>query len=175
VRPRKHLLGIDYHGVERLGRVHQIDGLRQSLEAEYVDSLYYSHLPRVCFGNSQRFQAKLARGERRGECTTDRAYASVKRQLAEEHALVQLLAEKVAHATDESQGHRKIESRSFFANVGRSEIDRNALAMRKLEAAIAERELDALTAFLDGIVREANELKSCMRAEPTSTRWASMP
>ena len=67
----KHLLGIDYHGLERLGRVHQIDGLRQSLEAEYVDSLYYSRLPCVGFGNGQRLQAKFARGERCRKCATN--------------------------------------------------------------------------------------------------------
>ena len=73
--------------------------------------------------------------------------------------MIELLAEEVAHATDKSQGHRKVESRSFFANVSGSEVDGDALAMRKLEAAIAERRLDALTALFNGIVREANDVE----------------
>ena len=42
------------------------------------------------------------------------------------------------HAAHESEGHRKIERRALLANVGRSEIDGHALAVRKLEAAVAK-------------------------------------
>src|SRR5580658_4304699 len=65
----------------------------------------------------------------------------------------------MAHAADQSQGHREIERGAFFANVSGSQIDGHSLAMRKLEAAVAKRGLDAFTAFLDGVVREADDVK----------------
>jgi hypothetical protein len=58
----------------------------------------------------------------------------------------------MAHASNEPQSHGQIERRAFFANVRGSKINRDALAV-KLEAAIAQRGLDAFAAFLDGIVR----------------------
>lgn len=65
----------------------------------------------------------------------------------------------MAHTSDESQGHREIEGRAFFANVGGSKINGYSLAMRKLETAIAERGFDSFAAFLDGIVRQAHDVE----------------
>lgn len=55
-----------------------------------------------------------------------------------------------------------------------SALDRPALAMRKREATVAQRALDALSAFLDGIVRETRNAKILHAGGPrspsTSTR-----
>ncbi len=53
----------------------------------------------------------------------------------------------------------KIESGAFFANIGGCEIYGHTLAMRKFVAAIAHGGLDALAAFLDGVVWEADDVE----------------
>ena len=65
----------------------------------------------------------------------------------------------MAHAPDEPQGHGEIERRAFFANIGRGQVDGHPLAMRKLEATIAKRGLDAFTAFLDRVVRQPDDVE----------------
>jgi len=68
------------------------------------------------------------------------------------------------------QRHRKIERRAFFANVGRREMNGHALTMRKLEAAIAQcADLMRSRLSLTALSGRPTTLKSCMRAEPTST------
>ena len=87
------------------------------------------------------------------------AHAAVQRKLAQEHALVERLAEKMTHAASQTQCHRQIERRAFFTNVGGSEVDRNALAMRKLERAVSQRRLDALAAFFHGVVGKTHHVE----------------
>ena len=58
-----------------------------------------------------------------------------------------------------AKGHREIERRAFFANIGGREIDGYALTMGKLEAAVAESGLNAFTAFLDGVVRQTHDVE----------------
>ena len=91
---RKHLLGVDYDGLERFRRVYQIDGLWERLESEDVDALDYRCFASVGFGHGKRLKAEFSSGECRGERAADGPYAAVERQLAEEHALVELLAKK---------------------------------------------------------------------------------
>ncbi len=52
----------------------------------------------------------------------------------------------------------KIERRAFLANVGGRQIDGDAL-QRKIVAAIFQRGLDALAAFLHGNVRQADNIE----------------
>ncbi len=156
---RKHLLGINHNGLKGFRRVYQIHGLRQRLKSKYADALDHCCFPRIGFRDSKRLQAKFAGRERRRERAADRPNTSIKRQLTEEHALVKLFAEKMAHASDESKSHREIERRAFLANVGGRQIDGDALPVREFEAAVAKGRLDALAAFLDGIVRQADDVE----------------
>src|SRR5580704_6149065 len=74
---RKHLLGIYYDGLERLGRIHQIHGLRQRLKSKHVDTLDDGRFASVCFGHSQRLQAKFAGGQRCRKCAAHRSNTSI--------------------------------------------------------------------------------------------------
>jgi len=53
----------------------------------------------------------------------------------------------------------KIESRTFFTNIGGSEVDRNALAVRKLERTVSQHRLEALSAFLHGVVGKTHDVE----------------
>ncbi len=53
----------------------------------------------------------------------------------------------------------QIESGAFLADVSRRKINRHALPMRKLEAAISQCGLDAFPAFFYGVIRQANDVE----------------
>ena len=152
----KQLLGVDVNRLEGFRRIHQVDGLGKRFEGEDVDALDDRGFAGVSFGDGERFDANFAGGESGGESAANGAYAAVKGKLAEKHALIEHFAEEVAHAADQAETHGEIEGGAFFANVGGSEIDGDALAVRKLEAAVAERRLDALAAFFHGVVGQAD-------------------
>jgi hypothetical protein len=73
--------------------------------------------------------------------------------------LVQWLAEELAHAAGQAEGHGEVEAGAFFAYVGGCEIDGYALAIRKFKTAISQGGFDALPAFLHSVVREAYNVK----------------
>jgi hypothetical protein len=76
---RKHLLGVNYDGLERFRSVHQIDGLRQRLKSKYVDALDYGRFASIRFGNGERLQSRFSRGKCSRKRTTYRANASIER------------------------------------------------------------------------------------------------
>jgi hypothetical protein len=133
--------------------------LRQRLDGEDVDALDNSSFPGVRLRDGNSLQAHIPSGNRRGKRSSDGAHAAVQRKLAQKHALVERLTEKMTHAASQTQCHRQIERRAFFTNIGGSEVDRNALAMRKLERTVSQRRLDALAAFLHGVVGKTHDVE----------------
>ena len=66
-------------------------------------------------------------------------HAAIERQLAEKNVRIENFAEESSLAAEKAQRHRQIERRAFLANVRGREIDGDALAGRKIEAAISQR------------------------------------
>ena len=155
----KHQACVDANRVKRLRRIDQVNGLRQRLHGEDVDALDDSSFPGIRFRDRNSLQAHVPSGNRRRKRSSDGPHAAVQRKLAQEHALVERLAEKMTHAASQTQCHRQIERRAFFTNIGGSEVDRNALAMRKLERTVSQRRLDALAAFLHGVVGKTHHVE----------------
>jgi hypothetical protein len=83
---------------------------------------------------------------------------AVQRQLAEDDHLVEPLAEKRALAAQDGKRHRQIKCRAFLADVGGRQVDGDALEW-EIVAAILERGLDALAAFLHGDVGKADHVE----------------
>jgi len=73
--------------------------------------------------------------------------------------LVEGLAKKLAHASSQSQGHRQIEARAFFAYISGGEVDGYALAIRKFKTAISQCRFNAFAAFFHGVVGEAHDVE----------------
>jgi len=113
----------------------------------------------VGLGDSERDKTLIARGKRSRKRAADGADAAIERKFTEEHHLVDRLAKELAHATGKAERHRKVERGAFFLDVSGSEIDGNALAVWKFDAAIAEGGFDAFAAFFYGIVREADDVE----------------
>src|SRR5712692_862640 len=93
-----------------------------------------------------------------------RTYAAIERKLAEENEPVERLAKERALAAQDAERHGQIESRAFLADVGRGEVDGDALRRGEIEAAVLQCRLDALAAFLDGNVRQAHHVKIAQAA-----------
>jgi hypothetical protein len=133
--------------------------LRERLEGKHIHAFHHRRFLRIGFGDGHRLQSTLARGERRGKRPAYRSHASIQRQFTEKHALVDLFAEKLSLAPDEAQRHGQIESRAFLAHIGRGQINRHALAVGKLIAAIPKRALNPLAALFDRVVRQAHDIE----------------
>src|SRR6266478_37716 len=88
-----------------------------------------------------------------------RPNASVQRELSEKHAIVELLSKELSHAARQTEGHRKIKSRSFLPDIGRRQVYRYALPIGKLVPAVSERALDALPAFFHRVIRQPNDVE----------------
>jgi len=155
----EQLLGIDANGLEGFRGIDEVDGLGEGFEGEDINALDDGGFAGVGFGNGQRLETDFARGEGGGEGAANGANAAVERKLAEKHALVEHFAEEVAHAADQAESHGEIEGGAFFADVGGGEIDGDALAVGKFEAAIAQRGFDTLAAFFHGVVGQADDVE----------------
>ena len=62
-------------------------------------------------------------------------------------------------APQDAERHRKIEAGAFLANVGRRQIDGNALRGGEVEPAILDRGLDALTALFNRDVGKSDHIE----------------
>jgi hypothetical protein len=65
----------------------------------------------------------------------------------------------LALTTGETESYRQIESGTFLTQIGGSEINGDALAVGKFKATIAKSGFDPLTAFLDGVVKKADDVE----------------
>jgi hypothetical protein len=72
--------------------------------------------------------------------------------------LIEPLAKERPLAAQNRKRHRQIERRAFLADIGGREVDRDAQD-REIVAAIFQRCLDTLAAFLDSHVRQAHHIK----------------
>ena len=152
------------HGRKGFGRVDEIDGLRKRSHGENVDSFDDRRFARVCFGHDDVANAAFTRSDGGGKRSANRTHAAVKRQFAKENKFVESLAEKSSLATQDAERHGQIKCRAFLANVRGGKIYRDALRGGKIEAAIFQRRLNALAAFLYGVVRQADNSKFALAA-----------
>ena len=154
----QHRARVHAHRRERFRDVDEVHGLRQIAHGEYVDPLDDRGLARIGFRNDHGLDFVLARRQRRRERTAHRAHLAVERKLAKKNVLVEALAEERALTPENRKRHREIVGRSFLANVGGRQIDRDALK-REVVAAIFQRRLDAFAALLHGDVRQADDVE----------------
>jgi hypothetical protein len=156
---REQALRIQAQRRRGLRGVHQIDSLRQRFDGVDVDAVDHGGFRGIRRRNHQRADAPLAHAERGGKGPADGPHAAVERKLAQKGVIGERLAEKSSLASEDAERHRKIEGRAFLANVGRRQIDGNALRRGEIEAAIFERGLDALAALFNGDVGQSDHVK----------------
>jgi len=88
----------------------------------------------------------------------DVPHGAIQPQLADEQGALNLAAELLG-CQQQSHGDRQIVGRAGLANVGRRQVGGQALH-REREAGISHRRAHALLRFLDGGVRQADDLKA---------------
>ncbi len=69
--------------------------------------------------------------ERRGQHARHRLQAAVERQLAQRHVTLDLLRRQNAHGGEQAQGYRQVEVAALFQEIGRRQIDGDALGRQR--------------------------------------------
>ncbi len=90
-----------------------------------------------------------------GKSAADAANAAVEREFADEEAVGHFFLGEAAVGSDDAEGHGQIESGAFFLDVGGGEVDGD-VGGRNVVAAVLERGADAVAAFADGGVGQAD-------------------
>src|SRR5215217_1257567 len=99
----------------------------------------------------------FARHHRDGQCAFDCAHATIERKLTDTKNVNQALAlSKLAVRAEYSQRDGQIKTRSFFANVSRSEIDRGLLIKWKEVTAVLNRRTNTLARLAHGGIRKTD-------------------
>ena len=120
----------------------------------------------------------VGRGHGHRQRALGRPRRAVQGQLADDGVLLEQLGGRLAAAQEDAQGDGQIERRGVLGHVGRGEVDDDAV-LRPLKARIDDRPLDAMGAFLDGRLGQADD--DCFgrplgeTSTSTSTGRASMP
>ena len=158
-RLRKQFSRIHLRRSERLRRIYQVYRLRQRTQSKHLHAFDHGCFARVGFRNGERAQSSFPRGQRGGKSATHGPHAAVERQFTEEHAFAERFAEERTQTAEQPQRHRKIEPGAFLAHVGRREIDGHTLPVGEFVAAVFQRGLDSFAAFLDGVVRQSDNIE----------------
>ena len=149
------------------GRVDQVHGLRQRFDGEHAMPSTTAASRALASGTTTLLDAAFARRQappkaRRARSARCRR-AKVRREKRSESSS---LPKNVPWQPRIAERHGQIERRAFLADVGGRQIDRDGLRRRIIEAAIAQRGLDALAAFVHGIVRQAHDVEIARLAGP---------
>ena len=155
----QHLRSVHGYRLEGFRRVDDVGGFRQRLRRK---DFYFAHHRRftgIRRGNHELFYTFVAGGQRRRKGSAHGSHAAVERKLSEENVIVEVFPKECALAAEDAERHRQVETGTFFANVGRGEIDGHGLVRGKLEAAIAQRGFDALAALFDGRIGQAYDVE----------------
>ena len=133
--------------------------MRERFDGVDFNAFDDGRFPRIGFRHDQGANSLFANAKCRGERAAHRAHAAVEREFAQESVAGKRLAEECSLAAENSQRHGEIESRTFLFDVSRSEVHGDPLRVGEVETAIVEGGLDALAAFLDGDVGQADDVE----------------
>src|SRR5271163_4527741 len=103
--------------------VQQLADLNQGADGKYVYPLNNGCLRRITFGNDKIGDTTRTRSDRNGQHTGNRAQRAIEPELADQQVLRQVLQLQRTVSTENSDGDGQVETRSFFLEIGRSQID----------------------------------------------------
>ena len=132
----------------------QSENVRHRVDGQSLDD---RALPRVFRRDKHVLKAEAAGLDRHRQHAAHGAQRAGKRELADKDAAVGAGAELTGHFQQGDQ-QRQVVNRPLLAPVGGGEVHRDA-ADRKVEAAVLQRGPHAVARFLDGGVRQTDEVK----------------
>ncbi len=100
----------------------------------------------------------LARGDRNGQHAGNAAQRAIESQFTHQQELAEIFQLQRTVGAENADGHRQVKTRSFFLEIGWSQIDRN-LRRRNIEAGVLDGGADPVAAFTHRSVRQAYGVK----------------
>jgi len=131
----------------------QRDRFGQAPDAVNIDAFDYRRFGGILRGKDHVGDAVSARAHRHRKGAAHRPDGAIEREFTQHNVAVQALDD--AHGAEDAHGHREVESGPFLADVGRREIDRDALG-RIAKSGVDQGGLDALPAFANCDVRHSD-------------------
>ena len=151
-------VAIGFQRDDAVARVYEVDYIEQGADGVDVDSADHGGFAGVGFGDDQLGDLAGAGFEGDGERAANAAHAAVERQLADEQAIFDVLLREAAVGAYDAERHGQVESRAFFLYIGGSEVDGDVRG-RNVVAAVFQGGADAVAAFADGGVGQADGVK----------------
>ncbi len=122
----------------------------------------------VVRGDDELLALGLARAQGDGQDSAHASHRAVEAQLADDGAASRNSVSIWPDAARMPDGYRKVEGRSFLANIGGGEVDRDP-ARRELEAAVLDRRPHALDGLPHGRVRQPDNRETAASPAAMST------
>ena len=91
----------------------------------------------------------LLQGQAHGQRAAHRAQFARQRQLACKHQTVELAGINLSAGGQDAQGNRQIKATRILGQIGRSQVDGDALVVRKIQPAVEDGRAHALAGLLD--------------------------
>ena len=161
----------------RRGTTEQRHGVAQGGGRQHAQAIDRRRLAVVVMRDEQGGDATPPAREPDGQRAAHGPDLSVERELADDSERAQRALAERAGGRQDAERDRKVERRAFLAEIGRSEVHRDAIG-RKGEPRVADRRPHALATLADGRVGQAHR-RECRQSRATSTstrtRAASTP
>src|ERR1700678_1808145 len=103
--------------------VQKLPDLNQGADGKYVHPLNDRSLCRITLGNDKIGDTTRTSSDRNGQHTRNRAQRAIEPELADQQVLCQVLRLQRTVSAENADGDGQVETRSFFLEIGRSQID----------------------------------------------------
>jgi hypothetical protein len=134
-------------------RIEEIRDLGERRRAEHPEPGHDARLGEVLARENQRLDPRGARGEGHRERPAHRPDRALQPQLPEHRHRVQALLRDLLRGGEDAERDRQVERRAVLTNIGRCEVDGDAL-QREGVARIGQRRANALAALFHGALRQ---------------------
>ena len=135
----------------------EANGLGEGRDRDDVDVIDDGGFVDVVAGGDDAGEAFVAREDGHAEDAFDGANATIEREFARDHVLLGAVGDGVVGAEDLTEGDGEVERGAFLAEVGGGKVDEGAMG-GWLVAAVVNRGADALAAFFNAGVGQADDL-----------------
>lgn len=122
-------------------------------DAVDVDAFHNGSFGGIFFGYDYVWNAQLSGADGHGKGTSNGTDEAVERELSDHQMLFAFLED--SHGAEDAHGHWEIETGTFFANVGWSQVDGDGLG-GVAEARVEEGTFDSFAALADRCIGHAN-------------------
>ena len=155
---KKFGTSINYGWFEHAGHlIEELHHLLQIVGAIDLQLIHHGRLTHILPRHYQTLIAHLARLDGNRQSTSDGLQGAVEAELSEHHKTrCKLRVESKAIGQEYTKGYGQVEARAFLANISRREIHYDVLG-RQFHPAVLQGRINTAEAFLDAVVRKAND------------------